>query len=264
MEMGLSPRGLPEGVHTGGPWLSPDGKDVWKPLDAKPYANAECLYPTQEAQCLKEMVGKPGFPENWHVRPANGRFWLVRPKCWLIPQDYGIENMDLDRIMEIEQGSRALNKAGWELNDTIQAAIDPDSNLLILDLSAAHKVKNPSMPGYCDEFDRVVRWYEQLGLNRMAELRRAGRKVYRDTWHKCLFEEEGEFIFTDVYASINRPVSGIWAKISGARYVEGKTLGCGTRVWTWILTTKPEPEKVLSYELTWAYGPTFPRTRREG
>jgi hypothetical protein len=47
---GTRPDGLPDGVHTGGAWLSPDGREVWKPLDARPYANADGHIPASENQ----------------------------------------------------------------------------------------------------------------------------------------------------------------------------------------------------------------------
>ena len=44
MEMPLTPKGYPEGIHTGGPFLSPDELTVWKPLDCRPYLdNVESL-----------------------------------------------------------------------------------------------------------------------------------------------------------------------------------------------------------------------------
>ena len=47
---GTQPHGLPDRVHTGGALLSPDGREGWKPLDARPYANADGRIPTNENQ----------------------------------------------------------------------------------------------------------------------------------------------------------------------------------------------------------------------
>ena len=68
--------GLPDGMHTGGAWLC--GEEVWKSLDGRPYANAECHYSTLEADVLEEMADKPLFPRNWRIEEANGRRFLVR------------------------------------------------------------------------------------------------------------------------------------------------------------------------------------------
>jgi len=51
--MPLNPAGYPEGQHTGGPFLSPNGLTMWKPLDCLPYANCECRVPTAEAIVLE-------------------------------------------------------------------------------------------------------------------------------------------------------------------------------------------------------------------
>jgi len=58
---------LPEGVHTGGVWVSPDGAEYWKPLDGRPWVNADYHVPTREAECLEMMAREPAFPRNWRV-----------------------------------------------------------------------------------------------------------------------------------------------------------------------------------------------------
>ena len=61
-----------------------------------------------------------------------------------------------------------------------------------------------------------------------------------------------------VYASRNRPISGLWASVPGAVYVDADYAKTG--VWTWVVTTVPLDDKtVRRYELTWAWGPIYVR-----
>lgn len=125
--------GLPDGVHTGGCWLSPDGEEVWKPLDGRPAANADYHLPTQEAECLEAMAGEPAFPRNWWVEEAGEvtvdgetytRRWLVRREAWVVPDDYPAHKMALEDVYEVERGIRVLNRAGWTVGDTLSVAYD--------------------------------------------------------------------------------------------------------------------------------------------
>jgi hypothetical protein len=107
--------GLPDGVHTGGVWVSPDGDEYWKPLDGRPWVNADCHVPTREAECLRLMAGEPAFPRNWRVEEAGTvtvdgvvytRRWLVRGKAWLVPDDWPAHRMRFEHVREIERGVR--------------------------------------------------------------------------------------------------------------------------------------------------------------
>ena len=54
--------GLPEGIHTGGPWLSPDERTVWKLLYGGGWVNSAIeIGPTEEADCMTACAGEPGF-----------------------------------------------------------------------------------------------------------------------------------------------------------------------------------------------------------
>ncbi len=131
-----------EGFHTGGPYLSPDGLEVWKPLDGISHlSTVTCRIPTQEAIVLECMADKPGFPRNWRVELANDRQWLIRAKCQVIGQGLPITSLSLSQILYIENAVRFLNANHWEVADRLSIAIDPNTNTpFILDLSAARQV----------------------------------------------------------------------------------------------------------------------------
>ena len=269
MEMG---KGLPEGVHTGGPWLSPDGKDVWKPLDAKPYPNATERYPTDEAECLEAMAGKPGFPRNWRVEERRGRRWLVRSLCWPWPQEDQIQS-GLDIVLLIEQAVYDLNAAGWEAfgSDLPQAALDPDGDWFILDLSAAHHVAS-WRTGWHGDRERVIRWMDAVGRGWLADLRRRGQGVYHNVALSHVFEHsEGEPYragdvfykvpkearkgYCYIYASRNRSMSTLWARIEGAKFLDAD-MSLSPVVHTWVAADHMlDEETVKRYELTLAYRP---------
>lgn len=272
MEMGRGLNGLSEGVHTGGPWLSPDGREVWKPLDALPYPNATERYPTNEAECLEAMAGKPGFVRNWRIEEQNGRRWLVRPLCWLWPQDDGI-GCGADTVLAVEQAVYDLNAAGWEAfgSDLPQVAVDPNGNWFILDLSAAHHPAKWQSNWHGDR-DRVWTWMERVGYSRLADFRRRGRDVqhhislshifknwmgepYRvdDVFYKVSKDERQGYRY--IYASTYRPMSPIWASIDGAKFLDADT-SLSPRVHTWIASTRLLDQEILDrYQLTFAYRP---------
>ena len=182
---GVRPDGLPDGVHTGGAWLSPDGKEVWKPLDGRPYANSTVHIPTKEAQCLEAMAGEPAFPRNWRVEEAGAvtvdgdgvtytRWWLVRDKAWVAhPRKsvHGPARLHLEDVLTVERGLRRLNECGWEINDALQVAFDLQGRVFIVDLSVAWPYARP------DDEEWFLRWAEAMGFQRLVDLRRNGSRV---------------------------------------------------------------------------------------
>ena len=145
--------GLPDGVHTGGVWVSPDGAEYWKPLDGRPWANADYHVSTREAECLDVMAGEPAFPRNWRVEEAgmvtvddatHTRCWLVRGKAWVVPDDWPAcrqtgpaDALRLEHVLEVERGLRLLNARGWTVGDSLKVAFDREGRPFILDLSCA-------------------------------------------------------------------------------------------------------------------------------
>ena len=255
--------GLPEGVHTGGVWVSPDGAEYWKPLDSRPYANADYHVPTREAECLEMMAGEPAFPRNWRVEESgtiigddalhNARRWLVRGKVWVVPDDWPANALRLEHVLEIEQGLRRLNAQGWTVGDRLRVAFDRTGKPFILDLSCA------CPDSRADDEWWFLEWAEAMGLERLVRLRRDGRHLVSTLEFSS--EHGHDYWHGHVYASRNRPISGLWACLSadrasvpGAVYVDADY--AKTCVWTWVVTTAPlDDETVRRYELTWAWGP---------
>ena len=252
-----------EALHTGGLWVSPEG-EVWKPLDGRPWLNADAHVATREAEVLEVMAGKPAFPRNWRVETRNGRKWLVRGKALVIGQDIPAEEVLLEWVLEVEQGVRALNRAGWLLGDRLTAAVDQDDRVFILDLSAAYRL-GENEP-WNDE-DAFFQWAEGLGFKALTSLRRAARRLvepircFKDpNWPRT---EEGlpDLAYQYVYASRSRPMSPLWANIPGAHYVDADHASTG--VWTWVVTQQAlAQETTRRYDLTWAWSPVRERRRR--
>jgi len=274
MELGKNLEGLPEGAHTGGPWLSPDGLEVWKPLDAMPCPNATVRYGTDEDKCLTEMEDAPGFVHNWRIETVDGRRWLVRPFCWLWPQDERINvSGGLDTVKMVEQAVRELNSRGWEAfgSDLPQVALDPNGDLFLLDLSAAFKPSTWKRGWHGDEM-RVLKWMELVGYGKLADLRRRGRDVAHNIAMSDIFDRsEGEpyragDVFYDVphkerseyhhiYASTRRPMSSLWARMDGVRYLDADP-ALTPRVHTWVASDHElDQDTIDRYELTWAWSP---------
>lgn len=250
---GTRPDGLPDGVHTGGAWLV--GDEVWKPLDGRPYANCDGHVPTQEAECLEAMAGKLGFPRNWRVETRNNRKFLVRPKCLTIPGDIPYSHLNMNRLLQVEQMVRGLNRAGWELNDTITLAIAPhDYDPFILDLSAAW-YRGPGDKGCysADDEWRVLKFFEECKADLLVKLRQNAK--YAISGIDWLIEHPN---LQHVYASFNRPMSDMWATIPGEHaYIHNSNQNWTESIpHTWTVTSELLPQDVIDrYELRWGWSP---------
>ena len=250
--------GLPDGFHTGGAWLL--GEEVWKPLDGRPYANAEGHYPTLEAECLEEMAGQPLFPRNWRIEEQNGRRFIVRKKATIIGQDIDYKSMTLPRLLEVERGVRALNRAGWEINDPITLGFDDDLYaLFLLDLSAAGRMPNK---GCCvaDDTWRLEKFFELCKADLLIKLRRNARHVTAEI--PFILEHPNH---RHVYGSFNRPIDGMWARLPGEPVFVHTPYGSAN--WTesvphtWVVTTEPLDDETLErYELRWGWSPVHTGT----
>ena len=254
------PDGLPDGVHTGGCWLSPDGAEVWKPLDGG-NAHDGPHYPTLEAECLEEMAGEPGFPPNWLVREQNGRRWLVRDKALVAGQDFPISELGYEVGEQVELILRALNAKGWELGDAISLAYDRDHGYFILDLSCA--ARTYSVNSMWDDEGRLWKWWEDNGWTGLLHIRQKGRHVVSSL--EMLYEHEIPVGWKWVYASRHRPLSLTWArKLRGICKLIPNQYDTKTRVHTWIVTGGPlDDEVVHDYELTLCWWPWDTPARRE-
>lgn len=255
--------GLPDGVHTGGCWLSPDGEEVYKPLDGRPFANSEYHLPTREANVLEVMAGEPAFPRNWRVEEGGElvvdgrtytRRWLVRPKAWLVPEDVDPARMELEDVLVVERGLRLLNMRGWEIGDDLKVAYARDG-VFILDLSNAW-----TYPRADDEW-RFLKWAEAMGFGRLVRLRREARRVRslfrisEDPHWPRADEGHPDASYQHVYASGNGPISDLRVHIPEAHCVSADPHGdLGVRAW--VVTREPlDAETVHKYELTWGWAP---------
>lgn len=238
---------LGDGHRNGGVFLSPDGQDVWKPLDARPEQEAAYLVRTNEEEVLRLMAGRPGFPANWRIEEARGRRWLVRKRTHVVPEDFQPDWLSLEHILLVEQAVRALNAKRWSLGAPVRVAIDPERyDPFLLGLSAARPDERP------DDAERFERWAEEVaGFDALAQLRRHARAVLQSTvWQSSPYANTHAY----VYASGHRPIDSSWARIPDAVYVpaDWKTTG----VWTWVVAPGPlEPALVEGYELQWGFAP---------
>lgn len=131
--------GRSDGLHTGGAWLY-QGK-VWKPLDGRPFPNAQVHIETSEEDCLKALQGKPLFPKNWEIKESNGRRFLIRDKVSTFPG--GGLSLTRSQIEEVGKGIAEMNRLKWEVNDDLVIGKDRSGNLFVVDLSAAQYSTGP-------------------------------------------------------------------------------------------------------------------------
>jgi hypothetical protein len=252
---GVRPDGMVDGFHTGGVWISPDGKEAWKPLDGRPNPNADCHIATHEAEVLEVMADQPGFPRNWRVEERNGRRFLVRRKVYVLGRDVDIKSLCASQVLVIEGAMRALNARCWELNDQITVGFDRDTDEpFLLDLSAAHYYRPAADWLWPDESLIVKRWFEQVGATRIKKLRDDARSVVKDSFRARNPEDWPGREWRHVYASRSRPISGLWVSIPDAHYVESDYPS--TDVFTWVVTPQPLDQAAIDrYELTWGWSP---------
>lgn len=162
--------GVPDGVHTGGAYHWRDRHEVYKPLDGRPYMNADAHYPTQERECLEAFAGQPFFPRNWRVERLNGRDWLVRPWATILqPTD-----LSLDVLRALWQQVQVVNAAGWELADLLSIG-EVRGELFIVDCSCAHRQTGPGA-WWADDKWRVAKLWRAAGYGDAWE--QLEREVY--------------------------------------------------------------------------------------
>lgn len=244
---GTRPDGLPDGFHTGGAWRV--GDEVWKPLDGRPWANADCHVATREAEVLEFMAGQPLFPRNWRIEEANGRRFLVRKFAHVVDD---FSQLDHDQLLYVERGVRALNAAGWEVNDALSLAFDLDSyELFLVDLSAVQPMTGTGAYA-ADEDWRLKQLFRAAGFESLARLRERARSVVAN----IPFLENKRAGFVHVYASFARPL-GNWAKIPESVFVHTDGANWSESIpHTWVVTKEPLADNVCQrYELRYGWSP---------
>ena len=250
-----------EGLHTGGPFLSPDGLEVWKPLDG--ISNITSLIgriPTSEAIVLEQTADQPGFPRNWRVELKNDRLWLVRPRCKVLGQDLPIDSLTPSQVLHIEQAVRSLNAQYWEINDRITVAIDPSTNRpFLLDLSAAQRMGNTPDSAYrADDWTWVMKWLESIGATELIHLRQQARNLLvslewlesgYDETHSCVYrlgtDEQPDVIESAFELRQNQSLAD---QVGGVAWLYEKH-------W-WVITPNPiYPDRADLLGLEWGWSP---------
>lgn len=154
-----------DGLHTGGAWFYQN--KVWKPLDGRPYANAQVHIETSEEDCLKALQGKPLFPKNWEVKESNGRRFIVRDKVQTFPG--GGLTLTLKQLQEVQKAISEMNKAGWAINDDVVIGRDRSGHLFVLDLSNASYSESRTGPAKADDTPHVDALFKQAGFKEIVE-----------------------------------------------------------------------------------------------
>lgn len=246
---GQTPDGLPSGSHTGGAWLWND--EVWKPLDARPYANCPHHFSTLEYDALLIMQSSPLFPLNWRGEERNGREFIVRPKAYIGGEDWPYGDLELEEILIVEDAVRALNLAGFVLGDEIALARDPgDYNLFFYDLSNVQRI------AAADDFQRITKFMELCGFDRLANLRKQGSRAICPLAFSEMGYDSADYHY--VYASMLRPASLSWMKFGQVPVIlhNPNPKSANGLPHSWIICKDAlSPEEIRRYELTFAYRP---------
>lgn len=243
--------GLPDGVHTGGVWRYRG--EIWKPLDGRPYANADFVCPTLEDVALDELDDLYSFPHNWRVEDRNGRRWLVRKEALVLSEsDYCA--LDKRIVLQIEHDIREANQRGWEINDAFQIAYDWDlARHFVLDLSSAHKMTAKTGAYAADEFDRINRFFKLCGLDSLAALRKNARHLLSPLEFEYKHPEAQDGDYRHVYASLDQAFCLTGADLRQDCILEHQKRADGVP-YTWIVTEQPLSHSAIErLGLTWAY-----------
>lgn len=255
---GTRPDGLPDGVHTGGAWLWEDR--VYKPLDARPYVNADCHVRTNEVEFLEEMSDVDLFPKNWILEEHNGRQFLVRDEA-ITPKtehDYH-QYVSVELAFKVEQAIREANRRHWELGDAISLAY-AKGEWFILDCSNAFR-RSENLPSHfrANEEYRILKFFRLCGYDVLAERRDRGHHAVSSLEFLQKKEDlsKADVAFQYVYGSYSRPFSLVWARLPNDVAVMILSQERNDQIpYSWIITNKPLQKSILDrYELTWCWSP---------
>jgi len=250
-----------EGTHTGGPYLSPNGLEVWKPLDGISHLTTVIgRIPTQEAIVLEYMADKPGFPRNWRVELANDRLWLVRAKCGVVGQDLPVTSLSLSQILYIEQAVRLLNANHWEVNDRLSIAIDPSTNTpFILDLSAACQVGVHPESRQANDCIWLAKWLETLEATSLIKLRCEAKQLLNSReWRDARYDSRYTWVYRLALPALCSTAitdAKSWDQaMAAANHTEGMIWNYKDHLWV-IAPNAIDPDKVESFNLEWGWSP---------
>jgi hypothetical protein len=247
-----------EGMHTGGPFVSPDGGEVWKPLDGLPYPNAPRRIPTQEDVALALMAGSVCFPRNWRVEMVNGRRWLVRKLARVVPETHAAALVTREQVLQVEQALRLFNARYWEVGDPLRVAIDPASGApFILDLSSAHRMGSPTSSGVykADDSRQFEEWAAQVaGYDDIVQTRRAARQVVsRSEWILGKYGRTHRWVYGSPLQHAQDGLC-VGAVIPSAVYLPVEKPGTGMQSWV-VVPGRLSDELIARYQLQWGWGP---------
>ena len=250
-------------MHTGGAYRV--GDEVWKPLDGRPFANADFHETTLEAEALEALQQLPAFPKNWETVYVNDRRWLVRPYSMIGGVHFDLDELSLEQVLLVECSVREANRRGWEINDLISVGIDPEGNLFIVDLSSANYLAaGTPFHNDIDEYMRIGTFLTACGYEDIAILRSNARSAIFD-WRMLPIDEhtsnllasyKQRTLYRYVYASFSRQVSRMWATLPEDVVLYHTDRADWERMipWTWLFTKTPLPLETLSkYELKWGW-----------
>jgi hypothetical protein len=246
-----------EGVHTGGPFVSPDGVELWKPLDALPYPNAPRRIPTWEDEALALMAGYPCFPCNWRVEVSRGRRWLVRKVARVIHEVTLGSALTREQVLQVEQALRAFNARYWEIGDHLTVAIDPDTGEpFVLDLSNAHPMGSPTSSSVykADDGRHFEEWVAGVTAHGdLVRLRRAARMVVSQArWALGPYGRTHRWVYSTRLAPQDVLLSG--GTIPSVVYVSAQTDAEGVRTWVVVPARLDDALRTRS-QLEWGWGP---------
>jgi hypothetical protein len=240
---GVTVAGFPDGMHTGGAWLCPDGT-VWKGLDGRPWANATCHVPTHEAECLEAMAGAPLFPRNWWIEEANGRRFLVRRRAFPFPATQARVLLRPDQVETFIEGIHQLNERGWVVDDPLTLALDEDGTLFLVDLSQAHQVGE-----WADERMQIADYLDKAHFDERRTLYlEASHVIGTIRWQLSHPARELEHVYASYEA--NRPLEG--PVFESAEVVFVSESAAGVRRWV-VTRERLEPKVCQRCGLVWGF-----------
>lgn len=235
-----------DSVHTGGAWVR--NGEVWKALEGRPYYNATSLWETEEDVCLTANQDLYAFPKTFRVEEANGRRWLVRPEIYIPDVKELCEMLDRDMYQKLEMSLHEFNARGWYNGDGLTLGINENTyEPEWIDFSTARYDGGQ----YQSDETYFSHWISKVNPY-LAKKRQAAIDARLETFLDDPHNRE----FKYVYASFNRPVSLLWATISGTFHMvqNNRAIWSDGIPWTWLFTMdKLQDDVTYRYELELCY-----------
>ncbi len=172
----------------------------------------------------------------------------MRERVWVIPTANRADLIPAKYYLDLEEGLRELNRRGWEINDDLVLAIDKKDQLMILDLSAANRIKPV---WHANDYWKLEGWWEtnQVLLN-IVEIRKAAREVTASV--RWVLDHPG---YQFVYGSMasHPDLTGL-----EALHIPGVSLQL-SQIQSWVITpVELSLEQRKAYKLVRGWIPTHP------